>query len=70
MWVGIKGEGWNFQNFLMSKGKGGGGAGISSGQNVFNFSIAMGGVVAIPKKGVDTVLKTLNKLNQQQLQSQ
>ena len=25
MWVGIKGEGWNFQNFLMSKGKGGGG---------------------------------------------
>ena len=65
-----KGGGLEFSELFDEQGKGGGGAGISSGENVFNFSIAMGGVVAIPKKGVDTVLKTLNKLNQQQLQSQ
>ena len=65
-----KGGGLEFSELFVEQGKGGGGAGISSGENVFNFSIAMGGVVAVPKKGVDTVLKTLNKLNQQQLQSQ
>ena len=37
MWVGIKGEGWNFQNFLMSKGKGGGGRELAAGRMFLTF---------------------------------